>query len=99
MHWRQRTAGGRPGRSPAERIEERRGRRAQAVARAVTQLVASGVAVTYERVAGRTGLPEGYLRWAHPTAADLVAAGAQPHGGVSALPQTSHHSDVIVEMM
>lgn len=76
MHWRQRTAGGRSRRSPAERIEERRGRRAQAVARAVAQLVQSGAAVTHEHVAGRTGLPVGYLRWAHPTAADLVAAGA-----------------------
>ncbi|MBO3089614.1 hypothetical protein [Cellulomonas dongxiuzhuiae] len=94
MHWRQRRTGGRSAGRPAqERVEERRRRRALAVSRTVRELLVTGAHVTHERVSGGTGLPVGYLRWAYPLRADLLAAvGGEPSPGTGA-PQSSHPSE------
>ena len=75
MHWRQRAQPGQgpAHRDPAERQNDRRGRREATVIAGLRELREHcGSAPTHHALAEQSGLPIGGLRWAYPSLEDVL---------------------------
>jgi len=75
VHWRQRAQPGQSSahRDPAERQNDRRGRREVTVIAGLRELREHcGSAPTHQALAEQSGLPVGWLRWAYPSLEDVL---------------------------